>query len=401
MRILTVGNMYPPHALGGYELLWRGAVEHLRRRGHQVRVPTTDYRNPEAAADAEGEDDVHRELRWYWHDHTFPRLSLRARIALERHNTRVFDRHEADLQPEVVNWWAMGGMSLSLLERARAAALPTVSVVGDDWLVYGPRVDAWMRMFTRRPWAAPAARALTGLPTRVDWAGAGAFLFTSQTMRGRALAVRPALRDASVAHMGIDVNLFGPAPSEPWRWRLLCLGRIDPRKGIDTAVRALAELPPEATLTVVGEGDEGHLTELRELAGELDLERRVTFVRRPRDELPRAYAEADALVFSVRWREPWGLVPLEAMAVGRPVVATGTGGSGEYLRHEENCLLFEPDRPSALAAALTRLAGDEALWGRLREAGFPTAARFPESAFDEAVAAAVERAGRTGAPRGE
>jgi len=127
----------------------------------------------------------------------------------------------------------------------------------------------------------------------------------------------------------------------------------------------------------------------------------VTFVRRPRDELPRAYAEADALVFPVRWREPWGLVPLEAMAVGRPVVATGTGGSGEYLRHEENCLLFEPDRPSALAAALTRLAGDEALWGRLREAGFPTAARFPESAFDEAVAAAVERAGRTGAPRGE
>ncbi len=391
MRILTVGNMYPPHALGGYEITWRAAVAHLRERGHEVRVLTTDYRDPGVAVESD-ESDVHRELRWYWRDHAFPRLSLRERIALERHNARVFDRHVRELRPDVVNWWAMGGMSLSLVEHARRAGLPAAAIVGDDWLDYGPRVDAWMRIFARRPWAAPLARTVTSVPARVDWAAAGSWLFNSETVRRRALAARPELRDTAVAHPGIDPGRFRPAPRPPWRWRLLCLGRIDPRKGIDTAVRALAELPTEATLAVVGGGDERHLEELRQLAREHGLEGRVSFERRPRAEIARAYAEADALVFAVRWEEPWGLVPLEAMAVGCPVVATGTGGSGEYLVHDENCLIFERDRPHALAAAVRRLAGDAELRRRLREGGFATAARFPESAYNEAVAAAVERA---------
>jgi len=392
MRILTVGNMYPPHALGGYELTWRAGVAHLRERGHEVRVLTTDYRDPGVAAESHDEPDVHRELRWYWSDHTFPRLSLRERMALERHNARVFDHHVRELRPDIVNWWAMGGMSLSLIERARAAGLPAAAVVGDDWLDYGPRVDAWTRIFARRPWAASLARALTGVPAGVDWGAAGSWLFNSETVRRRALAARPDLRDTAVAHPGIEPDRFCRAPRPPWRWRLLCLGRIDPRKGIDTAVHALAELPAEATLAVVGGGDERHLGELRELTRELGVEERVSFERRPRAQLPRVYAEADALLFPVRWEEPWGLVPLEAMAVGCPVVATGTGGSGEYLVHERNCLLFERDRPDALAAAVRRLAGDEGLRGRLHEAGLATAARFPESAYNEAIAAAVERA---------
>lgn len=390
MRILTVGNMYPPHALGGYELTWRSAVVHLRRRGHEVRVLTSDYRNP--GGDGEEDPDVHRELQWYWRDHAFPRLGLRERQALERHNARVFDRHVGELRPEVVNPWAMGGMSLSLLERARRAAIPTVVVVGDDWLVYGPKVDAWMRMFSRRPWAAPLARALTGVATGVDWRYPDRWIFNSETVRRRALTARSELRGTDVAHPGIEPDRFRPAPRPPWRWRLLCLGRIDPRKGVDTAVRALAELPVEATLSIVGTGDTQHLAELRDLAGELGLDARMSFGRVPRSELRQAYGEADALLFPVRWEEPWGLVPLEAMAVGCPVVATGTGGSGEYLRHEENSLLFERDRPDELAASVRRLAGDEGLRQHLREGGLATAARFPESAYNEAIAAAVERA---------
>ncbi len=95
---------------------------------------------------------------------------------------------------------------------------------------------------------------------------------------------------------------------------------------------------------------------------------------RPREELPAAYAEADALLFPVRWEEPWGLVPLEAMAVGTPVVATGTGGSGEYLRDGENALVIGRDaEPSDLSGALRRLAGDADLRRRLREGGIATA----------------------------
>src|SRR3712207_7411597 len=55
------------------------------------------------------------------------------------------------------------------------------------------------------------------------------------------------------------------------------------------------------------------------------------------------------------WLEPWGLVPLEAMAVGTPVVASGRGGSGEYLRHGENCLIADVEGGSSeVAAAVDR-----------------------------------------------
>jgi glycogen synthase len=66
VRILTIGNMYPPHHLGGYELIWRSAVRHHRAAGHDVRVLTTDVRFGEAAE--RDDPQCFRELRWYWKD---------------------------------------------------------------------------------------------------------------------------------------------------------------------------------------------------------------------------------------------------------------------------------------------------------------------------------------------
>jgi glycosyltransferase involved in cell wall biosynthesis len=75
------------------------------------------------------------------------------------------------------------------------------------------------------------------------------------------------------------------------------------------------------------------------------------------------------------------------------VVATGTGGSREYLEHEGNCLIFKPrDSPEALAAAVRRLAEDDALRERVRAGGAATAARFTERAYNEAIARALETA---------
>ena len=98
---------------------------------------------------------------------------------------------------------------------------------------------------------------------------------------------------------------------------------------------------------------------------------------RSRGELPDIYAGSDVVLFPVRWQEPWGLVPLEAMALGRPVIATGQGGSGEYLRDQENCLLVPPGDPRAIAAAVRRLADDPQLRARIRTGGLATAAGSP------------------------
>src|SRR5581483_9145419 len=103
--------MYPPLHEGGYELVWRDAVEHLRTRGHEVRVLTTQHRHAEQRPPEPG---VFREHRWYWRDHRFPRTGPVERWRIERHNAAVFDRHLREFRPDVVSWWSMGGMSLGL-----------------------------------------------------------------------------------------------------------------------------------------------------------------------------------------------------------------------------------------------------------------------------------------------
>ncbi len=393
VRVLAVGNMYPPHHLGGYELMWRSATHELRRRGLETRVLASDYARADPDAAIEEDPDVYRELRWYWRDHRFPRLPLRTRREIEIANLATLERHLRDFRPDVVAWWAMGGMSMSLVERVARGPLPAAGFVVDDWLIYGPKVDGWQRTWRVAPLRAFAERRF-GIPTVLDLAAAAEWTFVSETAlrHARENGLHP--RGAQVAYGGVDSGLFPRAPERQWEWELLYVGRIDRRKGVHTAIRALSDLP-EARLTVIGSGDGQHLRELESIAEREGLTDRLRFERRRRAELAAAYAAADAVLFPAIWEEPWGLVPLEAMSVGRPVVATGAGGSGEYLRDGSNCLLYAPrDDPSALARAVNRLAADEELRLRIRNEGFETAANHTEESFNQRVVDAVKAAAR-------
>jgi glycosyltransferase involved in cell wall biosynthesis len=392
MRVLAVGSMYPPHFEGGYELVWRSAVRHLRDRGHSVRVLVSDYRVERPDPEIPEDPDAHRDLRWYWRDHSLVRLGPRTSLELERHNTRVLRSHLRELEPDVVAWWAMGAMSLSMIEVVRRCGVPAVGFVHDRWMLYGPDVDSWQRGMRRLgPLAGPLGSILR-VPTRLDLGRAGRWLFSSEALRDEILSVLH-LPDTGVVRPGIEPGLFPAAPETDWRGRLLYLGRIDPPKGIATAIRAVASLPG-TSLEIVGTGAAWHEAKLRDLARTLAVADRISFRGHvPRAQLADTYGAADALVFPVLWEEPWGLVPLEAMAVGRPVVATGSGGSAEYMRHERNCLIFEPrDDPAALADAVGRLEEDAGLRRRLRESGFETARQHTEDAFNEAVARELEQA---------
>lgn len=388
MRVLAIGNLYPPHHLGGYELVWQSAMRRLREAGHEVRVLASDHEEQEAGG--EEDPDVHRELRWYWQQHRFPRVGVSKMLAIERHNARVLDRHVEEFQPDVVTWWAMGGMSLSMIERVRRAGTPAVGFVHDDWMVYGPRVDRWIRRCRRLPGPVRAAlERVTRIPVTVDLAAAGRWIFVSEHTRRTAMG-HLSLSETDVAHSGIDLSIFHEGPPHPWSWSLLYVGRLDPRKGTDTAIEALAHLAGHATLSLVGGGDGEHRQELESLAKRHRVAGGVIFARAGREALPTIYSTADAVLFPTKWDEPWGLVPLEAMAMGVAVVATGTGGSGEYLRDGENCLLVPPGDAEAVAAALERLAGDADLRARLREGGLSTAHEHGEERFNQAVLGAVE-----------
>ena len=102
------------------------------------------------------------------------------------------------------------------------------------------------------------------------------------------------------------------------------------------------------------------------------------------DELPDLYSSADAVLIPSH-REGFGLVGLEAMAAGVPVVSTGAGGLAEYMRHGENALLVPPHDPETLAGAVARVIGDGALRERLAAHGRDTAERYTLRRAAEAV----------------
>jgi glycosyltransferase involved in cell wall biosynthesis len=389
VRILSVGNRYPPWSTGGYEITWAGTVQALRGAGHPTRVLTTLPDPTDRAVTGDTVPaDVHRQLGWYWRSHSFPSRGLADCLALERRNAAVLRAHLREFAPEVIMWWAMGGMSLSLLEQARRAGVPALAVVGDEWVAYGPGVDGWTRRWRRGAGrlAAPAVAWVTGLPTQLRFDDCAQWSFNSAHTRAVARAAGWELTGATVDHPGIDLTRFVASPAPDWRWRLLYCGRVDPRKGIATALQAMARLPARATLTIHGGGDPDHLAELASLAERLGIADRVTFSSGSHDRVHEVYAACDALVFPVTWREPWGLVPLEAMACGRPVVAAGAGGgAAEYLDDGGNCLQFEPRDESGLAGALCRLADDAELRSGLVRGGLATASKYSDGAFHEAL----------------
>jgi glycosyltransferase involved in cell wall biosynthesis len=390
LRILCVSTLYPPHHTGGYELHCASAVRDLRRHGHDVRVLASAHRHPGVEDGAE--PGVFRELV------RFPRsprpTSPRAALLAERHNARVLERHLREFRPDVVSWWRLGELSQSLVERVRRTGVPAVGLVCDAWMLEGPGRDPWARLWRERPRLGTVWERTTGMPTRPRHGAAGEWLFVSDSLRRHVLGAGLELPETGIAHAGIELDLLPLRPvTPPWRGRLLYAGRVTPLKGLDTAVRALALLPPSTSLEVVGDAEPAYRAELERLAAALGVAARVTFEPpRRHAEMAALYADADAVLFPVRWEEPWGLVPLEAMACGTPVIATGTGGSAEYLRAGANALVVRPDSPEELARAVRRLATDPELRRRLAHEGRRTAQAHPAERGNAIVRRRLEAA---------
>jgi glycosyltransferase involved in cell wall biosynthesis len=148
-------------------------------------------------------------------------------------------------------------------------------------------------------------------------------------------------------------------------------GRLMAAKALDVAFQAL-DRTPGVSLLVVGEGpDRG---ELERLSSTLGLGGRVRFLGScPREQVLEILSAADAALLPSRWENFPHLV-VEALAVGRPVIATTVGGVPEIVRDGENGLLVPAGDADALATAVARLTGDAELRERLARAAAPSVA---------------------------
>jgi glycosyltransferase involved in cell wall biosynthesis len=271
---------------------------------------------------------------------------------------------------------------MTLLRHLGADGVPVLYAVCDEWPRYGPRVDPWAARFdggALRGAAGRAVEALTGLATNAGPFGdAGTFCFVSEATRRRLEHdTEWTFPCSTVVYSGIETAAFRPRDEPPFGHgdglRLLYMGRFEAWKGVDTLLAALPLLP-DATLECYGRGAHGERRRLEQLARDLGVADRVTFGSLERAELGDHYRGVDIVVFPSEWHEPFGLVPLEAMACGTPVVATGVGGSAEFLRDGGNCVLFAAGDAEELAAAVRRVRADAELRCRIVAGGLETSA---------------------------
>ncbi|MCL6540663.1 MAG: glycosyltransferase family 4 protein [Roseiflexus sp.] len=200
--------------------------------------------------------------------------------------------------------------------------------------------------------------------------------------------------EPTVVFNGIDTNLFRPTAPDPNIVRtdgtplLLWVGRLQPWKGVDIALRALQEIP-RAHLMIVGDGETR--ADLERLAQELGLAERVRFLGAlPRERLPSIYAAADLLLATSFASETFGIGLVEAQACGLPVVASRFGGFPEVIDEGHTGLLVPPRDPTALAAAVRTLLNDPERRRAMAAAAPGWAAQFSWSAVVDRIEAVYD-----------
>ncbi len=336
MRVLhAIGEM----GTGGAESL----VAELVRRG-----PRVGWRSSVASAGGAREDEI--RVAGLADVHRVP-LSRRSAAGLAR-AVAATRRALAAADPDVVvahNVGVTAAVTLAQLTRRRRVPVVTVfhGVAAEDY-----------RTAARLLGVAPRAVVTVSEAIAARLRAAG---LRRQPVVIPNAVTAPSLPDRVAARRELDLPPDAPVA--------LCAARLVDQKRHDVLLRAWSSLPPHCVLLVAGDGPNRRALEA--LHAQLGLGDRVR-VLGDRSDVPRLLAAADVATLASDW-EGLPVFVLEAMAAGRPVVATAVDGLTEVLRHGGG-LLVPPGEPEALAAALGRLLTDPAERAAAAEAARRTVA---------------------------
>ncbi len=348
MRIVQVLPFYHPHA-GGVESHVRGLVREFTREGHEVTVVTSRYdRHLPAQEEMEG----YRVLR-------ARSLGVVLDTPLDFGIGRAVRPLEADVfhlhyPPPLTSYFAT-----RVLARRKAPVCLTYHC--DLYLPGAPgRLLAGIYQTVFLPATLDRTRRII-----VHTRSYGA---TSAMLRGRELSVIPSAVDLERFRPGLDVSRIRTDLRLEGKRVMIFTGRLVPHKGVDVILEALAQLPKDVVLVVIGAGP--RLPSLVGIARRLGVEDRVRFCPAVSDEdLPRFLALGDVFVFPSQNRlEGFGLVVAEAMAAGLPVVVADMPGVREVIEPGREGLLAEPLIATDLADKVRIVLDDPALAKRMGRA---------------------------------
>lgn len=364
MRVLYCTDTYPPQ-VNGVSVVTALSVEGLSRLGWECAVVAPRYPAATHAAWSESGPADGRPTELV----SLPSIPLpgysEVRLVLPR-PTPVHQLVER-FRPDIIHCateFSVGRMGQLAAARAK---IPLVSSYHTD---FGRYAEAYGKSWLRDTVSSYLAR----------FHRRSRRIYTPSTV-SRDDLMRLDVSDVEVWGRGVDAKLFHPGRRTPElrnrlglgdRFTFLYVGRLAPEKRpeqIVDAFRLASSLVPAGTLQLVIAGTGPLEAQLRSMAP-----RGVVFqgFLDRRGRLPDLYANCDAFVFA-SVTETLGLVVLEAMASGLPVIAAPAGGVRDHLRHDENGLAYPAGSVEAMAQAMVRLAGERGLTQRLSRGARRTA----------------------------
>lgn len=346
MKIGIVTQSYYPKPGGVTEVVHHTAVE-LRRLGHEVRIITTSYGGARPVG-----GDVIRIGRNILFPANGAWTNVTVGVRLCRRMETVFKRERFDIIQTHCPLVPTLPLVAASVDRAGARLVGTFHAAAESNFMYG--------LFRRY---------LEGCASSLDHR-----IAVSEPARRFASSYFPG--DYEVIPNGIDCGRFGPRiePVEGLRdgkLNILFVGRMDRRKGLPYLFRALPmiqrSIPRMVRLILVGEGGLRRRMIPRPLSlGGAEI---VAAGRVEAHLLPRYYASADIFCAPATGRESFGIVLLEAMATGIPVVATRIPGFAGVVSSGTEGVLVEPRSPEAIAEAVVDVASSPGMARRMGEAG--------------------------------
>lgn len=361
MNIAIFASAFHPH-FGGVEELCRQLAHELKRRGHGVIVLTNRW--PRDLP----EHEVFEGIPVYRLPFRLPEASLKAKVsfhlthrAVRRRMLRILREHRV----EVLHVQCVSSNAHYAVHARRELGLPLVVTLQGELTM-----DA-AQIFQRSELARSVLReALT--EADVITACSDKTLKDGEDFYGRPFGER-----GRVIFNAARVDEFADAtPYEHGRPYIFAIGRVVPQKGFDVLLRAYAAAEvTDHDLLIAGDGPE--LPALRVLAAELGIAERVTWLgKMGRERVPGLFAGCSFFVLPSTADEGLPVVCAEALAAGKAVVATRSGGAPEVVLDGENGIVVEKGDVGGLAGAIKAVADDGTVRRRFGEAGRSRADAF-------------------------
>lgn len=405
--MLQVSDGYPP-ATGGMERVVEALSKQLVAQGHTAVVATLS--RPDALPYEESDgvaihrlSGFERHLRRFATDPAHTYHPTCPDPALVRRLQRLVE----DVRPDVIHThgWILNSC-LSLRLPPTTALVHTLHDYGLicakktlirheslDAVCPGPQVRRCLSCAAGHYGALKGSALTTGLwESRRRFSRVSMFLPISSAVRYAALPddvpdEKICVVPSFVADTVFDEARDTPRPEFLPRQYILFVGALGEHKGVSLLADAHRRMRTSLPLVYIGPAG----PDTPELAGTAD---RPIIVRTgvPHDEIMAALSAATVAVVPSRWQEPLGLVAIEAMAAGTPVVVTRVGALPEVIEHHRTGLVVEPGNPTALAEALDTIVTDPPLARRYGDAGRRRARRYTAAAVLPQLLEAYERA---------